>query len=335
MNKVSVIIPFLNAEKYIEKCVNSVITQTYENLEILLIDNGSRDNSIEAVKRIKDNRIRLLILEEPGVSKARNYGINEATGEYIFFIDSDDFIERNCIEKLVLTIKKQQCDVVMFNYKRVLEKDNVVIETLPWKNMLFDKKDIYEKMIPKLISTEIWGSVWRMFFCSNVIQKNKIRFKEDIKIAEDLLFNIELLTKINNIFLLEEVLYNYVVSTNSTLNRYKKDNLEQNRIFHYELVNLLKRENIFDENLDEYKKNKIVMYTTSVSNAVRNKRYKEKKEEVRKIINMYNNDELQYNDVNVGILIKITLFLIKKKMSLILIFLYTIKEKVRKFSLKH
>lgn len=111
-NKISVIVPVYNAEKYLEKCVESIINQTYKNLEIILIDDGSTDNSLAVCKKMekKDTRIRVVVQENSGVAVTRNRGIQEATGEYIGFVDSDDYIDEDMYESLYRTIEETKTE---------------------------------------------------------------------------------------------------------------------------------------------------------------------------------------------------------------------------------
>ena len=109
MKKVSVIIPLYNEEKYITACVESVINQTYKNLEIIIVDDKSTDNSLKIVKNIKDKRIKIISLKKnAGVANARNKGVEAATGDYICFLDSDDFWDKTKIEKQIKLLDKQK-----------------------------------------------------------------------------------------------------------------------------------------------------------------------------------------------------------------------------------
>ena len=111
-NKVSIIVPIYNAEKWLEKCINSIIKQLYHNIEILLVNDGSTDKSLEICQKFakKDNRIIIIDKPNEGVSKSRNIGIEKATGEYIKFVDSDDWLEENTCEELVELIEKEKTD---------------------------------------------------------------------------------------------------------------------------------------------------------------------------------------------------------------------------------
>ena len=131
MEKISIIVPFFNAEKFIEKCLNNLLTQTYENLEIIVVDEDSTDNSENIVKKFEENeKIKYFKLKEKtiGVSNARNYGIEKATGKYFIFVDADDYIDSNLIENLSGYIDK---DVDVVKYKiNIVDKDGNIINKI-------------------------------------------------------------------------------------------------------------------------------------------------------------------------------------------------------------
>src|SRR5699024_1141358 len=118
MAKVSIIVPIYNSENYLKYCLETIVNQTYNNLEILLINDGSLDNSLDICKEFeqKDNRIKLFNIPNSGVSVARNIGIDNATGEFITFVDSDDWMELNAIEFGVDKAKKTNADVIIWSY---------------------------------------------------------------------------------------------------------------------------------------------------------------------------------------------------------------------------
>ena len=127
MRKVSIIIPVYNAEKYLSECINSIIYQSYNNLEIILVNDGSTDNSIYICRQYanKDNRIIVIDSDNYGVSYARNIGIERATGKYIVFIDSDDMIEKDYIGILVTEMEEKNLDMVVCGYKDINIVSNV------------------------------------------------------------------------------------------------------------------------------------------------------------------------------------------------------------------
>ena len=146
--KVSVIIPVYNCEKYIEECIESLINQTLQECEFIFVNDGSKDKSEEIIKKYadKDERITLINQKNSGVSVARNIGIKKAVGEYIGFVDADDYVESDYYEKLYNTAKNNNCSIVVCNWKsRLNGKDSEFI--LPFiKNKVMNKKDIEDKI---------------------------------------------------------------------------------------------------------------------------------------------------------------------------------------------
>lgn len=119
--KVSIIVPIYNVQKYIYKCIDSILSQTYKNLEIILVDDGSPDNCGKICDEYasKDNRIIVVHTKNGGLSAARNVGLNKSTGNFIIFVDSDDYLENSAIEDCLNYIKTNNCDILIFNWYNV------------------------------------------------------------------------------------------------------------------------------------------------------------------------------------------------------------------------
>ena len=207
MKKFSIIIPVYNAEKNIIRCVNSVLNQTYKNFEIILINDGSNDNSEKIIKEIQEENndiIKYYYKENKGVSNTRNYGLNIATGEYIIFVDADDFLEINSLEKINRQIEDN--DILIYNWKEISEKDSIMI------NMKETQCDSFEKFITEDFN-ELWryvNPVWNKAIKKEIIKS--IEFNEKMSLGEDLLFNIQVMYNSKKIKVLNEFLYNYTVS---------------------------------------------------------------------------------------------------------------------------
>ena len=190
---ISIIIPIYNVEKYMEKCLNSVVNQTYNNIEIILIDDGSKDKSREICDNYakKDNRIKVVHKENNGVSSARNTGIDMSKGKYITFIDSDDYIDTDYIETLYKLCTRNDADIAICGVKDEDFDGNVVNESNEIKKKL-NKKE----MLKELLSEQhFFGVCWAKFYKKDII--GNIRFNENMKIAEDFEFLYKLLDKVN------------------------------------------------------------------------------------------------------------------------------------------
>ena len=328
-NIVSIIIPIYNCNLYFfDRCLRNVLNQKYKNIEILIIENGKKLLSTQIISKYNDQRIKYYYIEKADVSNARNFGIEKAKGKYIYFIDADDTVFENTIKDLIEILENKNCDIILFNYNKVIN-NSICKNSFEYNEGLVSHDRIVNCIIPDLINTRLWGSVWRVIYNANIIKKYNIKFKENIKVAEDLLFNIEVFSKANSIFLLNKEYYNYYVNAYSTLNKYKKDNIINNINFQIALKNVVKKIGYNEEYKEYISYNKVVMYTTSISNAVRNKNIKNSLEEIKKIEELFKEDDLSYKELKLNIYIKFTLFLIKNKATYILYSIYYIKEKLR------
>lgn len=207
--KVSVIIPVYNVEKYIRQCLESVINQTLKDIEIIIINDGTRDNSMEIVEEyISDERIKIINKKNGGLSSARNTGILVAQGKYICFIDSDDFIEKSMIEELYNIIEEKNFDVVdsdIFLY------DNKTHEIKERKNKEYLK---IEKglILWERYNVEVWNKIYRKSF----LLDNNIFFEEGI-IHEDDLFSIKILSSTNKIGHINKSFYYYRINRSGSI----------------------------------------------------------------------------------------------------------------------
>lgn len=196
---ISIIIPVYNVEKYIEKCIHSVMEQTYKNIEIIMINDGSTDNCGKICDEYakKDNRIKVIHQKNEGVSSARNKGIRECTGKYIGFVDGDDIIDTDMFEKLYESITKNESDLAICNYypnKDFCGVDEIIdIETA--LDLILDK-DKYK------------GFVVNKLYKKSILKDQK--FDEKIDICEDLIFNCQYIIKCCKCSIVNEKLYNYI-----------------------------------------------------------------------------------------------------------------------------
>lgn len=328
---VSIIVPFYKGEGYISNAIKSILKQTYKKFELILIENGPKDNSEEIIKGFNDDRIKYYYLTEGNISNSRNYGIEKATGEYVYFMDGDDTVDFRLFEKCIKEININKVDLVMFNYNKVSSNEiNKVL--LPWHNEVLKRKDIRDKLIPKMIHAKkrekpIAGTVWRVFtYFDNV---KDLRFNNDILIAEDLIFNIELFSSVNSIYILDECLYNYTLNASSSLNSYKKDVIYQSITFHKVLKNILIKESLFEENKERFYQNQGKMYTTAISFSVRSNDRKISIPEIKNIIKIYKRDSYNYLKLEYPVSIKISFILMNLNLSSVLYIIYKYKEKNR------
>lgn len=229
MDKVSIVVPIYNVEKYIEKCLESLVNQTYFKLEILLVDDGSIDNSIAICEKYqeKDERIHILHQKNRGVSAARNLGTKEATGKWIVYVDPDDWLDGNIIEEVVNLAIKNQADIAQWNSIYEYEKSSK--KRKPIKEKSFEKKEIEEVKF-NILSPRYSGmtmgpvrGVWGKLYKREIIQKNGIEFPTDLRVFEDAMFNLEVLDHANRIIFCNIYGHHYRVTEQSAVNVFKKN----------------------------------------------------------------------------------------------------------------
>ena len=224
---ISIIIPIYNGEKYIRRCIQSIISQSYQNLEIIIVDDGSEDNTSKIVKSLslKHNNIKYYYKKNSGVSSARNYGLTKANGEFVTFVDCDDKIEHTLYEKVIDIFKKYKTDIVAFNYN-IINKDGS-------KLLGINKEPSKSFQYSILQNDEIMGFVFNKVYKKYVI--DEIKFDENIKIYEDLLYNVKVSLNANTYYYIDEPLYNYYQNEDSAMHTiYKKD---ITRFYAYEKIN--------------------------------------------------------------------------------------------------
>lgn len=212
MEKISVIMPVYNVEKYIKKSIESVINQTYENLEIIIIDDGTPDNSGKIADSYaeKDNRIKVIHKENGGISSARNVGLDAATGEYITFIDSDDIANSRQYERLYEVIKKFNVQVSFCKLQRFYENEEIKNQKIEnEKFAIVDEKISPEKALEMmLMNNDVGNYVHTKMFKKELF--DKIRFPEG-KTYEDVATVYKAIDKANGIAYTNEKLYYYLI----------------------------------------------------------------------------------------------------------------------------
>lgn len=232
---ISVVLPVYKVEEYLDRCLESVVNQTYKKLEIILVDDGSPDNSGKICDQWakKDKRIKVIHKENDGVSSARNLGIDKATGEYITFVDPDDFLDITMYEKLHKQIVQQGADICMCKYSYYYSEND--IKKINEINLIQVDSDNFVQFA---VNSNAWSgneekkvdnimcSVWRAIFKQELI--GDIRFRP-LKICEDLAFYFDLLIKKPKFAVVDEYLYFYVIRENSALRTLDKNGLN-NRI---------------------------------------------------------------------------------------------------------
>lgn len=222
MDKVSIIIPVYNTEKFLPQCLNSIVHQTYKNLEIIIVNDGSKDNSDDICQKFAkhDKRIKIIYQTNSGLSATRNKGLLNATGDYVHFIDSDDYIDLDYYEKIISGNKKINADIIAAG---------VVSQNSSFYDVEYKHKSILTTLSEKFIETNALSNctVWRYVFKRDFLKRNKLIFAHG-RIFEDMLFIPDAIRLANYVLTIPDTYYHYVFNSNSLLNKaYTPNHQEQ------------------------------------------------------------------------------------------------------------
>lgn len=236
---ISVIVPIYNASACIEKTVQSILEQTYKNIEIILIDDGSSDKSYSIIQELskKDNRIQVYHKNNGGVSSARNLGISKANGKYTYFMDSDDLVDKKLLEVLHENIVKYCVEMSICNYN--IQKENKSYAKNEASMFIGSK----EQFLKNIAIYE--GYLWNKLFITKYVKL--IKFDESIYICEDQLFIIDYLKYCSTFYYDNRALYNYYLSNNSAINKKRWNERKLTIIIAYE--KMLERLTEYDFNV--------------------------------------------------------------------------------------
>lgn len=244
--KFSIVIPTYNIEDYIGKCLDSILNQTYDDYEVIVVNDGSTDNTAKVLLEYqkKDKRISVVNKKNEGVSVARNTGIELATGEYFLFFDGDDFVEPYCLSDLAKLTETNKYDAVIYGYHRF--EDGKVKETCPpiFEKKLYKDNEIMDELFPKFIgvsdkSINDWlnhkenalyvenPALWHVMTRVDVVKKNNLRFNKNLRVGEDTMFVSEYLSYAKSVYV-EKTCYYYLVTRNtSTIFVYEKKPMQK------------------------------------------------------------------------------------------------------------
>ena len=240
MPKVSVIIPIYNVEKYLDYCVQSAINQTLQDIEIILVDDESPDNCPQMCDDYarKDARIKVVHKKNGGLGFARNSGLEGATGEYVTFLDSDDYIDPNCYELAYEYIRKNEVDSLYFKCDRITDNDEMInkarySELLNVKNIKGEdvKNFSYDMIANKphsIKDRDVDVSSCFVLYNHSVIKKNGLRFHSERElVSEDLVFNLDYLECVDSIAICDNQFYHYRINLSSLTRSHKSDFIDR------------------------------------------------------------------------------------------------------------
>jgi glycosyltransferase involved in cell wall biosynthesis len=221
--EISVIVPVYNAEKFLGRCIESLLVQDFADYEIILVDDGSADSSWEICRNFaeKDGRIVAIHQENSGVSSARNKGMDASRGKYLAFVDSDDYVEKNFLRVLHETISKDGVQMGMCGFKTIRGKK----ETIHGFDGIFQNQhELYKILIRN-------GFPWNKILLSSVVKENNLRYNEKLSVMEDLEFHFRYFYYVKKMCAVSVPVYNYVKRKGSAINPLKSESTEENLAF--------------------------------------------------------------------------------------------------------
>lgn len=234
--KVSIVLPCYNVESYINEVYKSITESTYENYEIIFVNDGSSDRTAEKIHNLQDKRVKIINKENGGVSSARNAGISAAVGKYILFVDPDDLIDRELIAKVVNKAESSEADFVLFGYKRAAFDNPAHFDNILPKRIYeySTTEEVINGYMPSIIGisketismwqqggdlywNKEWGAVWRALYRRDLIVDNNLEFDTSLFLNEDAMFNCHYLCCVQRMVTINECLYTYRVKSSGAM----------------------------------------------------------------------------------------------------------------------
>ena len=328
--KYSVIIPVYNVEKYIDRCLQSVISQNYEDMEIIVIENGSTDNSPHICDTYANKYANISVyhIENHGVGSARNFGLSKARGEFIYFVDADDCLIGNLFSDLEEKLH-DKVDLLVFSYYNSIEKDLIELKRNPKilpNDVLLDKTNFITSF-KELVLTDMMYTVWNKIYRRDFLIDNNLYFLK-YELGEDVRFNLRVYDFVENILLSTECYYVYISGRmNSAMGSYNSNRVTYQLEELSQIEYLLKKWNIFDKSFIDTLKSRILM--SNIQNIVlQNMSIETQKKKIGELCRIDDiNSLINSSPSKLHILIRIFL---KSKLYIIVIFLKRIQNFVDK-----
>lgn len=253
---ISLILPIYNVEEYLRACLESILNQSYKDYELLIVDDGSKDKSLDIVNEYKDKfkELKLLKQENKGVSEARNLALKHASGEYILFVDSDDFLREDMLEKLINIALETNSDVVISNYYLYYDKKDFIkfIKDIPSFN-IYTNNDV----IDMILKFKIQGQLWNKMFRHSLLENINFNFEKD-RYIQDIFPVFKVINASDKIVYIDEALYFYRQREGSTVNKRNKKLTED---YYHAMTSIIK---YIEENKLKVKKDSLRIFKAYV-----------------------------------------------------------------------
>lgn len=299
--KISVIVPVYNGEKYLEQTLNSILCSSEKSLQIVIVDDGSKDNGSVICKKFQEKYDNIIYFqkENEGIVSARNKGLELATGEYICFCDQDDLIEKDCYGKMLLKLESENCDSVLCGTARYINENDIIpleiFEDKIWEGeeikdelinpVLFYGSDLGKSPVERRV-----GTIWKCMVKKKLIHENNIKFEKYVDYEDDLLFFLDVMMHSNKVAMLSDVGYFWRVNLKSeTYNwKYNSDFCSKYKLYINAVINKMKKINYSNEDIENYRKYQMcTMYDNYMINEgsrLNKKTYFEKKKVIKRDI---------------------------------------------------
>ncbi len=328
---VSIIVPVYNVEKYLKKCVDSLLNQTYKNIEIILVDDGSKDHSGIICDKYKENHknIKVIHKENEGLGFARNSGLELIEGQFVIFVDSDDWVSQQLIQHMYDAMAENQVDLCKSGFQHV-KHDGEIISIVQYKNELYKGSNAAKELLPRMIgaSPDIHDSlemcVCAVLYNARIIKEHNIRFpSERVLICEDLVFNIDYIQYANGACSIDTVDYNYRMNDTSLTRKYRPDRFEACIYFYNEMRKKLETLGYGIDTILRLDRMFFILVRMCISQEAKNVSGYEKQKSVENIGRICKNDTVinviaEYPKKRLGIKQKLFLRLIQHKMDSLL-----------------
>lgn len=330
--KISVIVPVYNVVKFLDKCILSVLNQTFKEFELILVNDGSTDGSKEICNyyRERDNRVKVVHKYNTGVSDTRNIGLDISTGGYVCFIDSDDYINSNMFEDLYRHTEDGKIDIIVSGMYFERNDDG------SWENKIkyceANNLQQIKNLIVNLFKSYLLYNPVGKLYKKEIIDKYNIKFKKGMSFGEDPVFNCEFMKHIYSIKNIDKCYYNYVKHGEISLSiKYDETKYESNKKMHNELANLMKYYQILDEEIllilrQRYKKELCdMLFTVGRANE-----YVHDNDKLKFLNTIFKDKEYEFLEEYLDGVNVVLVNMIKFKMSLSLVMYFKISQKVKK-----
>ena len=299
--KISIIIPAYNIEKFIGQCLESLINQTYKNIEIIVVNDGSKDNTLQVIKEYadKDSRIKIINQENQGLSESRNNALELVNSEYVMFVDGDDWINVKACEDCVKEMEKEKADLVWFAYIREYENKSISKGAFDEEKIIFENKEVKEKLQRRIYGPyanelahpeklDSLSPVWGKLYKTEILKNHKFKsFKEIGATCEDVFFNPEVLENVKKVVYINKNHYHYRKFNPNSITKSVEPGMFEKWKKAYSLLNNIIEEKGYDDTYKIALKNRFAINLIAIGIRITNggNKFKEKYSMIKNILN--------------------------------------------------